>query len=1363
MRPADEIQFALAPWEQAPPAMSLAGLVDDATLTAAARAYLRTVRDLEDLVGSCAQLERRTFKLRARSDAQLVDAIAARLARAHFAPRQDRLLQLAGEATRVLRNIAQSPRVKPARRYEKLPLAKVREQDTRCLMQLARMPGRTLGQKTATARKAPAVLRYLSVDTSENRLTARVAAEFRRAARARLEHEAAGARLEVLSPLHNLHEVSAHLLEETELGALPFNMRPEPNNALLSHPDYQVVWELFGQLRRREQDFGRLWLTASLQLPNVVAWLIRARLAASPAHWQRAALVDINLYLEEGQKFFEPSGKTLFSILDIEQLLPMSVVLREGDEVDTLDMHLHMLDGEHFLKPQFSQRIRLHFDLQTPLMQRDSPPQDSASPARGLALSVTWLDEEAACGRTWHGFADLPGLHALAQWVCEQAGIQVGEVAARAPQERVAEDCLGVDLVHPRCVMQAGERSIVADEPTLWADAPTEAGDGARDAYRHLLPWVGGDVRRTVSTPQQPWQVHGLGSFWRGAAFPEDVGPEDAGDGSVDAGAAMERVLGAHCTRGTQLAVGVPDYLDEVDARQLRRWLPTSRRAWLVWRSVAAAMAWRNESAGGAAMQAGDGLLVLDTDGPMCTATLLVGRRDVPQEDGTVLAGESEGDGRDDWYWERSAPWVLAGSESRDASSYAMLERLVDDLLTPLAQDELCADVRERLLGQGDVLCAQLDGAPRVISLPVARGESMEVARLTLTQDALTRSQDDFVEAVSAWIDAVSDQDFTALIHQRLRDTAQLHVLLVGAGFSPAPVRETLVTHVSRRLPDAQVHHCAHSHLWVALGGHVFLERFDAGLPTWRDLLPGLSLEVQTTMGPQLISLLDDTVRARGIRPGEVLQRESAELFVIPPGRDFLELPLQSGGGDAALRQMYVRVEHEAFPLRDAVKVRAVVHYRYAEDAFRLYLRPVESADFREIEVEWRRGKAADQQREVQNLAPQFPAQTPWHDLGAQTQKQYLNELAEFADKLKDAAREFKVSKKMHHRVQQQRSEVLVELDDVMAVAKALQDFAREAFGTRRQLIELPPEVQKHVQSIARDLCAFGRIPAEASAGKGRKKSARKKHPLHRPGHLKGIVKLLQTKDSKEAKLIDQLEMACLGALSRLRILAPTGVAQFVCDLVDAQEQPQAQQTTRFDDTPWLEALGRMLDLSGASAPDAASGEVVDWLVQRLDAILNVEDGATVDLRKLRNVFWALTTALWSVEGAAAGIGELHAGELLARCQQVGDGLVDAWSEQGIVIELFHEWGLTLLALARRRNLDDPQDAFFHARGADSRILVEKVHQIDRALRAQGRERNPRVRFEQEDTDEFSALSDFATMLVETLQGYRAALITLDE
>jgi hypothetical protein len=175
-------------------------------------------------------------------------------------PPVELIVRLARRLRDILPNIAKNPRLVLKRYRERLPLHQLREMDARCVDWLARQPGKTILQKAGDRRHVMGVIRQLSANTLENRVTAE------------LVRQSVGLAKEYLSeyshrfPDHtrikrvrSFELLCTRLLRESILRDMSRLMStPRPNYVLLNESRYHIIWKAYLQVVRREDSMANI-------------------------------------------------------------------------------------------------------------------------------------------------------------------------------------------------------------------------------------------------------------------------------------------------------------------------------------------------------------------------------------------------------------------------------------------------------------------------------------------------------------------------------------------------------------------------------------------------------------------------------------------------------------------------------------------------------------------------------------------------------------------------------------------------------------------------------------------------------------------------------------------------------------------------------------------------------------------------------------------------------------------------------------------------------------------------------------------------------------------------------------------------
>ncbi|MCR9291865.1 MAG: DUF2357 domain-containing protein [bacterium] len=176
-------------------------------------------------------------------------------------PPSDLIVRISKRLTKVVEQLARSPRTILQRRRSMEPINRLREMDVTCAQWLVKQPGRTVVEKAGSKRALMVVQRFETRDTLENRVFMDVLV------RARQQCKHYLALYSTSFPSHpSVREVKAflklceHVLrlpEFMDVSSLP--AIPQPNYALLSEPRYHLIWWAYQQLIRQHLRRRHLW------------------------------------------------------------------------------------------------------------------------------------------------------------------------------------------------------------------------------------------------------------------------------------------------------------------------------------------------------------------------------------------------------------------------------------------------------------------------------------------------------------------------------------------------------------------------------------------------------------------------------------------------------------------------------------------------------------------------------------------------------------------------------------------------------------------------------------------------------------------------------------------------------------------------------------------------------------------------------------------------------------------------------------------------------------------------------------------------------------------------------------------------
>ncbi len=166
---------------------------------------------------------------------------------------EDRFVRLLEHAYERLVRLLGHLRRNVTRDYAMLPIHEARELDSNCLMWLSRQPGRTIRQKLSGRQNVRAVRRYMSFDTSENRLLKAFLSAVRDKADMRHEFFPAPS---LPGDLEELVEIGTQWLHSEDAAAIGRWNNPLPNHVLLQDKEYRKIWQAWKWLLNLEDDIA---------------------------------------------------------------------------------------------------------------------------------------------------------------------------------------------------------------------------------------------------------------------------------------------------------------------------------------------------------------------------------------------------------------------------------------------------------------------------------------------------------------------------------------------------------------------------------------------------------------------------------------------------------------------------------------------------------------------------------------------------------------------------------------------------------------------------------------------------------------------------------------------------------------------------------------------------------------------------------------------------------------------------------------------------------------------------------------------------------------------------------------------------
>ena len=954
----------------------------------------------------------------------------------------DRLHRAAVLAFEPLRTILDHPRTRLLREREQRPIHNIREMDTHCMAWLARLPGRTIREKLAGKQHALSVVRRFTPDTPENRVAKRVVDILVRRLGGRFEYPTA---YDEDGPCdfqqRETLDFCRRALHDQGFGSIPPSDMPRPNNALLGDRLYSRVWRAWMLLHGEEDALQAAWPHAEECFRTAAFWTIASEIATkynarvveelvvpdietvanhkcSIQKNVSTAIAEIDLLVMSDDasqsgiettvisiqqvqggiriaenrlraqknstgrvKFIENKDNKRFGFIRGESgedyyFNPITV----GDEDTFSSLYkgnsVIFTPGKRGTRPNVSAlkvhpyepglRVahviekgtttwRVEFD-------DDRSEQSDFQRFRGFPVHATPDDGQRATATVWRRWADIEGLRDIANAATPSLNfVPKVHSASGTPSERIASK-IGIDPFG-RCIF-------VGTKEEAWSTTTLPY------ALRHRSQWQVGTSHRLPSVGT----LHPLDT---------DLRTYDAAEESTAISSYHQIVRALSEEVHTQeMSFVVPDKLDEFSQQILRAaMLGAFPRGRPVARSVAAALAWQHQREfSKREVRDGDAVLVLCAEADALTFSLLVARHDWRLEEELPESGGI--------FWERRP--ALPAEEYGEGLGWRHIWRdyarrlfKVDD------RDESYRDeVISYIVDSGLLQEAIESGSPRWI-----RDRDRWLV--------LEHSPQHWAEVLRHWrrrFDRALKSGLGKLISKAMSGYQRCHLLLVGPPFNERAVFDHIGKALSQIITHTQttvgnVDRIASEKGELAVGAAEFTERSCAGLPTWKDWLPDLFLEIIQGGFYDEVELMRDAMVDATL--GAVRREKVAEELVLPAGYSHYTLPIVTGRANRRPVSSDLRLDSASFPLQHDVRIQLELSYQYGvENGYELKVIPVEpkTAPFSELKGKWVRAGEA-KHRPKTNPVPDFrPPGLRNFDLD----KELMSYLPHIREKIKD-------------------------------------------------------------------------------------------------------------------------------------------------------------------------------------------------------------------------------------------------------------------------------------------------------------------------------------------------------------------------
>lgn len=843
----------------------------------------------------------------------------------------DRLQQAADLVRGPLKEVLAGPRTRIERRHVMLPLHRAREMDAQCIDWLGRQPGRTVREKLAQSPRVKAVLREASVDTIENRLVAKLMRVLSPLLRTRIEAINLGEytvtrqsvqRKEVLSEVLQLCDRG---LSGGSFGAIDCSKPIQANNVLLGDRRYSKLWRAWRWIRQIDAEAEHCKALLVDNTATSLFWSLVALLAGKPGVTICDAIAD----LDPGWAR-ETGAATGVCIRprdyrgaddDVQaEIVLCAAITNAAGKVATqrfgtrirlqgrvITVQTQGLEGNLVYRASGPPLASLRYDVVGGLCGVADPTGDQQ---RSLDLLA---DGHSKSGVDVSGFAALAHeLAAAVPWcaVTDEVQQNKSDTGIEIGSQRTKHLGLDVCSVIPTAV--AGGHAVKLDARLHAARYPSQRVGNA-------VGWLPGRAQSSYDLVAKQALTRDI----RDAITMYDEEQPELVKQAIDCfiGNLADECRSNCAGMPPSVAYTVPDATDEFSQEALRiglqKHFPHSSP---IWRSAAIALGWQaSDSFRRHPIQKGHAVLVLDASADALTVTLLKACHDEVLK---KRLPESRG-----IYWERhpsvsEAELPLETAElARKLASSNLFADYQKALIDAAVKDgkakgsEGLAEAMQRLSRTGLLEQSLGDVRPGLWPLSV-RGDIGGIATL-YSPHAWAAAARVYGERLAAFLRQLQKTNVIETLRQESRMNAGgLTVLALGTPFCLAQMPTRVKEAVEKACGEWRCETAESSRDVAAEGASDYGHRVEEGLPSFRDYLPHLYLEVIRDGYFHLLELLAPKDASK-LNISGTTQFMVEEKLSIPPGASKVRFPLFVGrrmerlGQDAVIEDPHSSVKSQ--------------------------------------------------------------------------------------------------------------------------------------------------------------------------------------------------------------------------------------------------------------------------------------------------------------------------------------------------------------------------------------------------------------------------------------------------------------------
>jgi Domain of unknown function (DUF2357) len=243
----------------------------------------------------------------------------------------DYLYQWMTYSQKALKHISKHPRSKMVKEPELVHLYKVSTMTNKTMNWLGKQPGRTMREKISSKNKLLSEVKHYSYNTKENQVAAWVMNRFHNLLQKRLEKREEDGTLSVIAQnMEDFMRIVRKARQNQFHDVMPLSHN-QPNNILISDPDYSQVWRTFHALLNYPHYLEERWNHLLERYLFTVIFSLIAELNSD----NRYRLMDEYITLQDHK------GQIQFMSLLNNKAVPLLLIHQEKQRLSTLQFEIN--------------------------------------------------------------------------------------------------------------------------------------------------------------------------------------------------------------------------------------------------------------------------------------------------------------------------------------------------------------------------------------------------------------------------------------------------------------------------------------------------------------------------------------------------------------------------------------------------------------------------------------------------------------------------------------------------------------------------------------------------------------------------------------------------------------------------------------------------------------------------------------------------------------------------------------------------------------------------------------------------------------------------------------------------------------